>query len=439
VDTSKSRAAWSGKAGRLVAALAALSLALTLGLSLVASAAPVPVRFYYPVQVAGPLARVIDGMVEEFNRTHPDIQVIPVYSGNYDETMQKAQTAAMSGNPPDVAVLLAIDVFTLTDANLIVPLDELAAKEPGYLEDFHEGFLENSYLYGRLWGIPFQRSVPLFYYNRDMFRAAGLDPNRPPETWDELVEYARRLTVRDAAGRVERWGHENITEDTWMIQAFALQAGGTLMSPNGDEAYFTSPQWVEALQFMVDLANKHQVMPRHRYYGDASSDFVAGRAATMYNSSGSLSFVRSSAKFDFGVSPLPGYRTNLVPTGGGNFYIFRGIPAERQRAAWEFIKWMTTPENAARWSIASGYIPVRKSAYETAAYQQYLAQFPQAKAAREQLAWARKEMAFHNNQQVRELLLTAQAEALDEVAPPAQILARLQTQVERILRPFKGR
>lgn len=439
MHASKSPVASAGRVGRLVVALAALSLALALGAPLAASAAPVPVRFYYPVQVAGPLARVIDGLVEEFNRTHPDIVVIPVYSGNYDETMQKAQTAALSGNPPDVAVLLAIDVFTLTDANLIVPLDEMAASEPGYLADFHEGFLENGYLYGRLWGIPFQRSVPLFYYNQDMFRAAGLDPSRGPETWDELLDYAKRLTVRDASGRVERWGHENITEDTWMIQAFVLQAGGTLASPDGTQAYFTSPEWIEALQFLVDLANEHQVMPRHRYYGDASSDFVAGKAATMYNSSGSLSFVRSSARFAFGVSPLPGARTRLVPTGGGNFYIFRGIPAERQKAAWEFIKWMTTPENAARWSIASGYIPVRKSAFETAAFREYAAQFPQAMAAREQLQVARREMAFHNNQQVRELLLTAQAEALDEVGTPAEVLARLQASVERILRPFRGR
>ncbi|NLG68388.1 MAG: extracellular solute-binding protein, partial [Firmicutes bacterium] len=107
MHASKSPVASAGRVGRLVVALTALSLALALGAPLAASAAPVPVRFYYPVQVAGPLARVIDGLVEEFNRTHPDIVVIPVYSGNYDETMQKAQTAALSGNPPDVAVLLA--------------------------------------------------------------------------------------------------------------------------------------------------------------------------------------------------------------------------------------------------------------------------------------------------------------------------------------------
>ena len=170
---------------RRIVSLLVLVAVLVLA-SLVSAQEPVEIRFFYPVQVAGPLARVIDGMVEEFNAEHPGIRVQAVYSGNYDETMQRAQTAAMSGNPPELAVLLAIDLLTLLNADIIIPVEDFLADEPAYRNDFVEGFIENSQYGGKIWSIPFQRSTPLLYYNKEMFAEAGLDPEKP-QTTNELL------------------------------------------------------------------------------------------------------------------------------------------------------------------------------------------------------------------------------------------------------------
>lgn len=421
---------------RRIVSLLVLVAVLVLA-SLVSAQEPVEIRFFYPVQVAGPLARVIDGMVEEFNAEHHGIRVQAVYSGNYDETMQRAQTAAMSGNPPELAVLLAIDLLTLLNADIIIPVEDFLADEPAYRNDFVEGFIENSQYGGKIWSIPFQRSTPLLYYNKEMFAEAGLDPEKPPTTWAELLEYAEKLTVRDASGNVIRHGLTIVTKDTWMLQAFILQNGGEYNNEAGTEIYLDQPATIGALQFWVDLANKHKVMPRHRDYGEASADFAAEQTAMMYNSTGSLSFVRSSVNFDFGVAPLPGNQVHAVPTGGGNFYIFKGLTPEKEQAAWTFVKWMTSPEKVAEWSIASGYVPVRLSAFDEPVLKEYYAEFPQASVAGEQLPFARREMALHSNQQIRELVLTAIQEALEQTLSVEDALRQAQRQADRILRPFQ--
>jgi len=397
----------------------------------------VNLTFYFPVQVAGALAVLMDGIVDEFNAEHPDINVQPVYSGNYDQTMQKAITSAQGKNAPDVAILLAIGLFTLRDFDLIEDFDQLMiGEDSNFTKSFYPGFMENSVLDGKTWSIPFQRSTPIFYYNKEHFKEVGLDPENPPKTWDELLEAARLLTLRDSKGNVKRWGFEEITDDTWTVQALILQAGGKYSNPAGTVAYFNSPEVNKAIEFRNTLANIERVMPRHRSYGPASQDFVAEAASMMYNSTGSLSFVKKSATFDFGVAPLPEDVKQAVPTGGGNFYIFKGISEENKKAAWIFVKWMSQPEISAKWSIGTGYIPVRADAFETDALKKYVETFPYILVARDQLSYAYSEMAFHNNSQIREVMLTNLQDILDEKISIDDGLNKLQKETETILAPF---
>ena len=219
-----------------------------------------------------------------------------------------------------------------------------------------------------------------------MFVEAGLDPEKPPQTWDDVVEYATKL-VRRENGEVTRWGLQ-IPIDQWLILAFVMQNGGTIANESGTEIYLNTPEAIEAVQFLVDLVQKHNVMPARRLFGDAAADFVAGETAMMYNSTGNLTFVRNAATFDWGVAYLPYKEKQVVPTGGGNFVIFKGVPEERQKAAWEYIKWMTSAENAAYWSIQSGYVAVRKDAFDLPIMQEYTKEVPEALVARDQLLLA---------------------------------------------------
>src|SRR2546425_3358412 len=166
--------------------LLVLALAVLLPLAPAGPAgAALGLKFYYPVGVSGPLAKVMDGMVADFNRLQPGIRVEPVFAGGYFETMAKTQTAVQGGTPPDVAVLLSTDLFTLLDMNAIIPLDGFVDQSGGerFRQDFFEAFWLNSRVGHTIYSIPFQRSTIVLYYNKEAFEKAGLDPNKPPKNW----------------------------------------------------------------------------------------------------------------------------------------------------------------------------------------------------------------------------------------------------------------
>ena len=172
-------------------------------------------------------------------------------------------------------------------------------------------------------------------------------------------------------------------------------------------------------------------------WGTLPTQFVAGKFAMIYHSTGSLTFVRKNAGFPFGTTFMPADTHYGTPTGGGNLYIFKSIPAERKTAAWEFIQWMTAPQQAARWSEASGYVAVRRSAFSIRLYQDYTAQFPQALVARDQLPYAQAELSSHNSAQVQKVLSDNLQSALTRAKTADQALAAAQQQADQILSQFR--
>ena len=161
----------------------------------------------------------------------------PIYSGSYQDTITKALTAVKSGEPPVTSILLSTDMFTLIDEDAIVPFDDLikTADDRAWLKSFYPAFMENSQTGGKTWGIPFQRSTIVLYYNKEAFKEAGLDPNRPPANWKEMAEYAQKLTKRDASGNVTQWGVQIPSSGFpyWLFQALAIENGVNLMNAAG--------------------------------------------------------------------------------------------------------------------------------------------------------------------------------------------------------------
>jgi sn-glycerol 3-phosphate transport system substrate-binding protein len=422
--------------GWMVSVLVLLT-GLVVGAAAVGAPAPRLIRltFYYPVGVAGPLARVIDEMVGEFNKQTPDVEVVPVYSGDYDPTMQKVQTAVMGGNPPDIAIVEISEMPSLLAMDAIVELDAYVRGEgSGWLRDFFPAFLQNSYSDGKFYAVPFQRSTPVFYWNKDAFKDAGLDPDRPPATWEELEDYARKLVKRDAAGTVQRWG-VTISGgwNDWLFEAFVRQNGGELLNYERRQLRFDTPEAVEALRFWVKLTNDLKVAPPHSTWASTPPDFVAGRTAMLYHSTGILTFLKNSARFPFGVAFMPRKKQYGAEVGGGNFYVFKRIPKAHQDAAWRFIRWMVTPERAAQWSMASGYIAVRRSAYDVPAMKEFVDKNPEYLVARDQLQYASGKIMAPNFQRLREILKRALDDATGGRVAPDAALRRAQQEAEAVL------
>ena len=252
-----------------------------------------------------------------------------------------------------------------------------------------------------------------------------------------MAEFAKKLVKKDG-GNITRWGVEIPTTGYayWMLQALAIENGQKLMNEAGTEVYLTAPKTVAALNYWVGLTTQ-QVMPTGTIdWATLRTDFLEGKTAMMWHTTGNLTAVKEGAKFNFGVAMLPAKERRGSPTGGGSFYIFKSATPEQQKAAVTFIKWMTAPERAAEWSIKTGYVAVTPAAYKTPAMEAYAKGFPAALVARDQLDHAIAELSVHENGRIYKFVNDAVQAALTGTKPQ-EALAAAQQQAERVLKAYK--
>jgi sn-glycerol 3-phosphate transport system substrate-binding protein len=400
------------------------------------------ISFYYPVAVGGPITKIVDGLAADFEKENPGIKVKPIYSGTYQESIVKALTANKAGEPPVISVLLSTDMYTLIDEDAIVPWDEMIRSDPdrAWVKSFFPGFMENSQTGGKTWGIPFQRSTVVLYWNKELFKEAGLDPDKPPASWAEMVDYAKKLTKKDASGNVAQWGVQVPSSGFpyWLFQGFTTQNNVILMNKEGTQTFYDHPAVIEALGFWVDLSRKHGVMkPGIIEWGTTPKDFFERKVAMMWTTTGNLTNVKTNAKFDFGVAMLPAGKRRGTPTGGGNFYLFKKSTPQQREAALRFVRWITSPERAAQWGIDTGYVAVRADAWDTPLMTKYVQGFPQAAVARDQLQYAVAELSTHDNQRVTKALNDGLQAALTGAKTPEAAMKDAQREAERLLKAYR--
>ena len=401
--------------------------------AIVRAQAPVEISFLFPVAVGGPVTKIIDALAARFGEQNPAIKVRPIYAGSYNDTLTKAQTALKAANGPTMAVLLSTDAFTLIDQELVLPFDTLPGTE--FLSAFYPAFMANGRINGHIWGVPFQRSTIVLYWNKDAFQQAGLDPETAPATWDQHAAFAQQLTQKDGA----RWGVEipGTGFTYWLYQALATEAGATIVNDDGTQTALDSPEATQALDYWVGLSKAGAHPPGLVDWGTTPRDFLEGRAAMIWTTTGNLSNIRANAKFPFGVGMLPAQQRRGSPTGGGNFYLFKAASPAEQQAAITFLAWVTAPERAAQWCIDTGYVATRPDAWTMPALERYVAGFPQAAVARDQLQFAVREFSTHDNQRVTQSFDDELQAALTGRKQPAAALADAQAAATRLLRPYR--
>jgi sn-glycerol 3-phosphate transport system substrate-binding protein len=421
----------------LAASVPAAALAATAGRS-------VEISFYFPVAVGGTVADLMGRLVDDFEREHPEIRVRPIYAGTYQEALTKSLTGHKAGTPPDLAVLFAADMYTLIDADAIVPFEDVSAAarlDPAWMEGFFPALMANSRAAGKTWGIPFQRSTILLYWNKAHFRESGLDPDKPPANWQEMQGFAQRLTRREnSTAPTTRWGMQIPSSGFpyWLFQGLATANGTTLMNASGTQTQFSQRGAVEALQYWLDLSRVHKVHPPGVVaWGSTPRDFREQKVSMIWTTSGNLGALKADAGFDFGVAKLPAKLRRGSPTGGGNLYLFAKRPQTQREAALELARWLVTPERTAQWGHDSGYIAVRPAAWETPLLKRQVAEFPAATVARDQLHDAVAELSTHENQRVTRALNGALVAALEGRKTPQQALTDAQADAERILLPYQ--
>lgn len=340
--------------------------------------------------MGGPLGDVLeDTLIADFNRTHPGIRVVPVNMGNYRALSQKIMASVMAGSPPAVAQAYETWTSQLVRGGVIVPLDSLMGADPLYSwdewNDFFPVFRENNTYDGRIYSFPFNKSVPMIYYNVELYERLGLVPAR---TWAEQRMLLRALCLDhnadgDLLDEGDRWGTA-FSPSVWTFECLLAQAGGSLLDEEGTGTAFNGPCGVEALEFLTDLLYVDRTAYLSSGY-DHQRDFLDGGLGQVQGSVTSLAFMEQEMErrrqdglpsFTIGVAALPGFREQRVFIAGTNVVLFRNRDQRVVDAGWEFIRWFTSPEQQARWAAGSGYLPARRSSLEDSLLVRKFADYP---------------------------------------------------------------
>lgn len=351
-----------------------LTCALALGLAGAAAHAQTKVEFWHAF--SGNNGTAVDELARMFNDSQSDFELVPVYTGNYTEGTQKL-TAAIAGNTAPGLVMLEVTRYGLfADRGALEPLAPyIDATGAEWLAQIRPFALEASKYLGESFVVPFNVSTPVMYYNKDLFRAAGLDPEMPPATWDALLAAAQTLTLRDGE-TVTQWGVN--TPPQWGRWAMTNQAGGGWIDPADNAVLIDLPASVRAYQTAADWVNVHKVASLEAALDESTAGdyFMQGRTAIDITSTGSLTRRLNDVSFELGVAPLPCDAVCAAPIGGATLGIVAAADPAVKQGAWEFIEFVTTPENNGLIFARTGYLPIIKGAIDTPVAQEAIAANP---------------------------------------------------------------
>ncbi|MBE0432454.1 ABC transporter substrate-binding protein [candidate division WOR-3 bacterium] len=313
--------------------------------------------------MGGPLGRRLSEMVGDFNRMHPEGEVRPVHMGSYDVLAQKLMGAISSGNPPVIAQMYESWTDQFLHGGQLVPLAEFVRNEPAFdLEDFYPVFIEDNTYDTLLATLPFNKSVPVFYYNADLLRESGIDSF--PDNWSDFRHAC--VQVRRAGVWPTSW-----PLDVWYFSTMLYQEGGVLFDEAANQPRFNAAEGVRVLEYLVGLVRDSLFYVNPGF--QRQDEFLSGNVAMIPASVVSWAFMKGRTSFEMGVAPFPQGQQLATVIAGTNIGMFKKTTKAQQELAWQFIRWFLEAENQARWTEASYYLPVRRSATQTEAFKQFVA------------------------------------------------------------------
>ena len=312
---------------------------------------------------------LLQKLTDAFNQSQDEIYVKAVHQGSYTEANTKFQAALSAGEAPVVAQMEIGNIGIFAEAGQLVPMQNFTEDEGFALDDFMSGLLDASYYHEDLIALPHSRSVPVMYYNKDLFQKYGLSPKDPPENWNELKQTAKILT------KAGNYGY-SCPLDPWYFNALMMCAGGSIYDEETRSIGFSDESGTSPLYLwnsMIDAGTMY--VPSGQNYNSSEACrnlFAEGSAAIIMQSSAQLKGLEQTCEFEVGVASIPISTTRSYPAGGSNLVMFQGHSEEQQRAGWEFMKFMISTEQAMIWANGTGYLPVRKSCMESEQFKQEL-------------------------------------------------------------------
>lgn len=362
--------------------------------------------------MGGPLGRRLDEMIADFNRIHPEGQVRSVHMGSYDVLAQKLMGAIASNSPPVIAQMYESWTDQFWEAGELLPVEEFIRNEPGFdIEDFFPVFIADNTYDSVLVTLPFNKSVPVFYYNADLLAASGIDTF--PGDWYEFRDDCIR--IRQANVWPTSW-----PVDVWYFSSMLYQQGGKLFDLATGKPGFNSEKGVRVMEYLVSLVRDSLFYLSPGF--QRQDEFLSGNVAMIPASIVSWAFMKGRTAFRMGVAPFPQGPMPAIVIAGTNIGMFKKTSPAQRKLAWEFIKWFLATENQMRWTEASFYMPTRRSTLKTEAFSKFVSENPEYRDVVAQLEFAQTEPMVKEWFTGRIYLNEAMEEAMQLARTPRQAL-----------------
>ncbi|HAB52649.1 MAG TPA: hypothetical protein DCE80_10855 [Ignavibacteriales bacterium] len=338
----------------------------------------------------------LNELIDKFETEHPNIQIEAQYIPSGDALIQKLITAIRSKTAPDISWLHSDFLEDLVEADAIYKMEDFIngsnGLAEGEIEDIYPALIQFSSWRGTLYSLPMEATNLALIYNKEMFRKAGLDPEQPPKTWDELHEFSKKLTfdkdkngkddqtgmfipIYPAAGPLGSWM-------VWQWEPFLWQAGGDIINEEQTKVLYDGEGGVKALELWQKI---YRDLRLRTFTSDFDVAFASKRLAMSMDGPWNLPRYKDLLKnLDWAFAPLPtGPVKQATVVGGEYLAIFK--QSKHPDVAWQFLKWIIEPEIQAFWAMRSGYLPIRHAVLKVPEFQKYLEDNPNFKVFVEQM------------------------------------------------------
>ncbi|WP_186672512.1 ABC transporter substrate-binding protein [Sporosarcina sp. BP05] len=345
----------------------------------------VSIEFWHAMSGTG--QESLDSIVKGFNDSQDKYEVVAEFQGTYEESLTKLRGVGGTKDAPAITQVFEVGTKYMIDSGYIEPIQSFIDKDNYDLSQLEENILNYYKVDGELYSMPFNSSTPVMVYNKDAFKEAGLDPEKAPETFSDVINAAARLK------KGEMYGFSMLTYGWFFEQLVATQGGLYVNEDNGrsgdaTEALFNGPEGLNVFDFL-DTMNKAGTFGNFgTNWDDIRAAFASGKVAMYMDSSAGVAGAITTAPFDVGVAYIPyadEVKRNGVVIGGASLWMSKGIAEKEQEAAWAFMKYLTTPEVQAQWHLDTGYFAINPKAYDEENVKEKWAEFPQYKVTVDQL------------------------------------------------------
>ncbi|MGL5901947.1 MAG: ABC transporter substrate-binding protein, partial [Cetobacterium sp.] len=360
---------------------------LTLALALSTTAlAKEKVVFWH--SMSGGLQPILNKIVQNYNNSQENIEIEAIYQGSYEEMISKMKATSGTKDAPNLIQMNDISTTFMYKSGEIKPMQDFIEAEGFNVNELEDALLNYYRIDGKLYSMPFNSSTAIMIYNKDAFREVGLNPSSPPKSYDEFIEYSKKLTKKNDKGIVERYGATMIM-NSWFIEQFLANDDALFVNQNNGRtgknptAVSYKKGLPKVLEFWRKMYKDESATSYGREYDGARAAFSAGKVAMYFDSSAGIRGVINNSSFEVGTGYIPNESGNFNGSiiGGASLWITKASSESTQKAAWDFVKYTTSKDVQSYWSINTGYYPVNKSSYNTDEMKENMEKYPQFKTA----------------------------------------------------------